>query len=457
MVLLVPLLLARKISSLERPEAGEPQTAAAAPSGASAPVPCLPAADDDPPEFTELLKKNKMAQESTNEFTWKVLAVVSRPATKQRPITTANGNVVMSNDEEWETWADDSALFPRPADEQHPPCWDEKSRQRNGVNLTSSRSKTKLIPAVVAVTESALAQQQAHAVATTAPAAPVPPASCESPGITCNEVRHNRHDFESIVKNRLWYVQGLKQVAALKVNGYIPQGQIIDHESIEIKAEWQRIQCTTDCETKKLLYHWNYDKSGNLYGLVAFHLITRALDNWTWATFEWEGNPGRCDYYGCHDVWGGEDIDAPSQPTYQPYPAAKLSDKVTSLNWKGSAKSEWSHYRLKGTQTAFFGKDGKPTILGSSILEQNVIGGRASCITCHAEASVTSDGMSANSLGKQVPTTAQARTARAGQQYAAIGTPELSSDSHPIGFIWSIIGATCDFSDTVHPCPSLKP
>src|SRR5437879_11804561 len=47
---------------------------------------------------------------------------------------------------------------------------------------------------------------------------------------------------------------------------------------------------------------------------------------------------------------------------------------------------EWFNYRLDGTQTAFVNSNGKPTLLGNSIIGWEHAGvplTQASCITCH--------------------------------------------------------------------------
>ena len=40
------------------------------------------------------------------------------------------------------------------------------------------------------------------------------------------------------------------------------------------------------------------------YALVSFHLISKMVPNWSWATFEHMNNPGRCDVLGCNDTFG---------------------------------------------------------------------------------------------------------------------------------------------------------
>jgi hypothetical protein len=51
----------------------------------------------------------------------------------------------------------------------------------------------------------------------------------------------------------------------------------------------------------------------------------------------------------------------------------------------------WKSYRLKGTQTQFVNNDGTATLLGSSVNEGGFVN-TASCISCHVQASVNTDG-----------------------------------------------------------------
>jgi hypothetical protein len=56
---------------------------------------------------------------------------------------------------------------------------------------------------------------------------------------------------------------------------------------------------------------------------------------------------------------------------------------------------EFGNYRLDGAQTIFAYPDGKPTILGNSIIEGENVGlpaGQSSCITCHSYSSIKTDG-----------------------------------------------------------------
>ena len=52
----------------------------------------------------------------------------------------------------------------------------------------------------------------------------------------------------------------------------------------------------------------------------------------------------------------------------------------------------WKSYRLKGTQTQYYNRDGYPTIVGAAITEGGFVN-TASCLSCHVQASVNNKGV----------------------------------------------------------------
>ncbi len=78
------------------------------------------------------------------------------------------------------------------------------------------------------------------------------------------------------------------------------------------------------------LYHVNTvteDGKPVPYALVAMHVISKMVPNWSWATFEQVNNPGRCDILGCVDSFGAVPARvppaSPSAPQNKLYPAAR--------------------------------------------------------------------------------------------------------------------------------------
>jgi len=124
--------------------------------------------------------------------------------------------------------------------------------------------------------------------------------------------------------------------------------------------------------------------------LVALHIITKQVPNWTWATFEHWKNPGRCDDTGCRDAFGAaEPVVAAQRKPDLGYPQCRPSEALRRMFAAAGIADVWLNYCLKGTQSDFVTSTGAPTLLGNSVAETINAGvphGRSSCITCHAEA-----------------------------------------------------------------------
>src|SRR5262249_45278361 len=123
-------------------------------------------------------------------------------------------------------------------------------------------------------------------------------------GPNTEETRRNRPDFDFIVQNNLYKWPGLK--AAFAANKVIS----FPIDSIEVNANWVEVDelngfngfSGTAADAAKI-YHVN-TAGGKQYALVAMHVISKLVPNWTWATFEHKDNPGRCDVLGCNDAFG---------------------------------------------------------------------------------------------------------------------------------------------------------
>lgn len=173
--------------------------------------------------------------------------------------------------------------------------------------------------------------------------------------------------------------------------------------------------------------------------LLSFHLSTKDLPNWFWATFEHVDNQARCDWTGCNDSFGfladGPQSKLPQPPPGLPPPAPNFTpphqaDDVDgagvqafdlALLYRGvdrisqdldqlfrhfgigtggdnkvgrptPADLAWRSYRLKGSQTQFVTATGRATLLGNSVTEAGFTNS-ASCISCHSRAAVDSRGL----------------------------------------------------------------
>jgi hypothetical protein len=290
-----------------------------------------------------------------DHFVWKLFVEVNAKPASQTTLKTSDGKSVTTNDALWETWADDPWTFPASPDPAHPPVW--PGTVRPGKRLVKPFRGTVHVPDSVLITVGGT-----------------------------EEVRRNRSTFDFVVNNGLWYTQGIA--------AFFGGGKIVDFplDSIEVKGNWVPIQ-----ESDKPHYHWNYDASGKLYGLVAMHITSKALPNWIWATFEWVGNAGRCDFIGCRDCFGYTPSIVPSQTKTAGtvYPGGAITKPLAAMFQEGGLTGEWGaewlNYRLKGSQTDFTDSSGVPLQVGNSVTEGGFVQ-TASCMTCHSRAAVNAAG-----------------------------------------------------------------
>ncbi|MDB2407982.1 hypothetical protein N9W17_05640 [Jannaschia sp.] len=229
-----------------------------------------------------------------------------------------------------------------------------------------------------------------------------------------------------------------------------------------------------------------------LYYLVAMTNASRVLPVWHWYVVEHVANQGRCDYIGCNDsfgfsVPGGGQAGADYGPGYIPphitandvrqennetlfdigltYPPEETGEirtpALTALfagMGIGTAEVDgdpdritaddpaWLSYRMKGTQTAFTTAGGVPTGMGATVTEGGFVNS-ASCVTCHAEASVDAGG----AAGMQ-GVGATWRPNLMGYNQVRMGAPDPGAfytndgpkvTATQIDFIWGILGASC--------------
>jgi hypothetical protein len=112
------------------------------------------------------------------------------------------------------------------------------------------------------------------------------------------EVRRNKAAFQFILDNNLFTEDGL-------ISAFVKDKPIVfPTDAIEVKANWIPADSPGIDPSK---YHTNIASDGKRYALVAMHIISKQIPNWTWATFEHQDMAGRCDYIGCRDSFGAID------------------------------------------------------------------------------------------------------------------------------------------------------
>jgi hypothetical protein len=256
-----------------------------------------------------------------------------------------------------------------------------------------------------------------------------------------------------------------------------------------------------------------YSYNGYYY-LVAMTNASKDLPKWHWYALEHVANEGRCDLIGCNDSYGyqvsahkqrrnnadfgpsyvpphitynndrhsGNDAIFHSGKTYLPVETGETISADLKALLKGfnigtdktdtdpktisGADPAWMNYRMKGTQTAFYHATGVPTGMGASVTEGGFVNS-ASCMSCHAQASVNAYGQSGfQGVGSTW------RPNLDGMTEVTMGAPNISDfyglggptiTATQIDFVWGILGASCQVvSDSPGVCarypdrPSIK-
>lgn len=180
----------------------------------------------------------------------------------------------------------------------------------------------------------------------------------------------NRPAYEFIRARELYSIDGqLRAVAGGPIR--FPYG------AKEVKAKWRPISAAerTRYHTLKVAMA---DGTERLYGLTALHIASKDLPTWFWATFEHVDNPSLPDsehwQLASHDVFACSGV------------AADCNRSPRHIGLEGTV---WQYYRLRGSLTSFTEPNGAARRLANSELETG-FQTTASCITCHARASIAS-------------------------------------------------------------------
>lgn len=305
---------------------------------------------------------------------WEVFILANKPAVNLPP-NSANQLV------EWQTWISDITLYGDPCST---PAW------------PTVPEKPVLKPS--GLFETIKTQSPNHFQSLTSPF------NSEER----EQVFLNKTAFDYIVSKGLWFSEGVLE-HAIEGDINFPEGAII------VKASWKHIH-----EPEKSTYVWQYiDKKDPgstpnprvLVGLNAFHIISKALPDWLWSTFEHIDNAGRCDAIGCKDTFGVDPgYVAPHRQPNLPYEPGMLTPELKAMFEAAGLAKIWQSYRLKGTQVTFTDNMGRANLLGSSVLEPN-FEATSSCMTCHTRATVSNN------------------TTVSGQTHKATGLPVLAHEA----------------------------
>jgi hypothetical protein len=312
---------------------------------------------------TDFMKGLNPALNDPDRVAWCLFLYVNSNAS-----TTGNNNAL------FETWASDNDTF------QTNPVWP-------GPGAAEMALRRPVLPHLGLQQ----AQQQSQPPGLFRPfVLPFSSSQC-TPGQLCvgEEVRRNKATFDYINDNKLYTEDGLRS-STITIS--------FPADSIEIKANWVPVSQLamflqgSGSPNDPSLYHVNSTTENGQqvqYALVSFHIISKMVPNWTWATFEHMNNPGRCDELGCYDTFGANPAATlPNPPNMNPglqYPNCVKTPALTALFATGKIDPAFMNYCLKATQTDFTDAQGVVTRDGNSVTEQGFLD-TASCMSCHARA-----------------------------------------------------------------------
>jgi len=288
---------------------------------------------------------------------------------------------------ELETWATDQDIYT--AEPHWPAPGAPKQLQPNRV--ASDRSMSDLHALVVTPNQCFQPLD--------AQAGNFPPTGCIG-----EEIRRNFATYQYIVSNGLYSTDGLQKAwkARLKVD--------LPADAIQFKGDWVRVPdliewlrrvygMTVTREFIRINYYTNTATAGRVtdeFALVGFHFMTKPIKTRLWMDFEHRLNPGRCDTTGCHDDFGAlrPDVD-PKATANQNYGPCEKTPALLAMMRGAGLSQVWENYCLKGTEIGFVEPNGKPKLLGNSVIERinsKDPVSRSSCTTCHAYAAFNSQG-----------------------------------------------------------------
>ena len=262
----------------------------------------------------------------------------------------------------WRHWPEQAMVYPANPDPQNPPKWSE---------ISESKSVVKAHPPI----QKMLRLRENPIEFFDSQFSTTEDAACEAFGGASEEVRINKQTVDYLQANDLWYVEGKAARFA--------SGQVVNFppDAREVKANWIKLE---DAEkalghtVDKEDYHWDKDDAGNIWLLVAMHLVSKETPNWIWATFEHEDNPCWNKHLKAQDTFGLKD--------------GQVTQDLLALFDKYKLDREpWANYRLDGAQVNFTDPTGRPIILGNSITEFG-FQTTASCMTCHSRSTTDRTG-----------------------------------------------------------------
>ena len=311
----------------------------------------------------------------------------------------------------FETWATDTDTF------QATPHWPQPTE----VRPVSIRPR-----ALLAVQALAVQRRLAQGAAATSgaggtincpqppqPPNPIPPGTppfCVAIYALVEDVFRNFVSFNFIVQNDLFQVSGLAsayaKVAATNKDITFPL------DAIEVKTNWLPVDQLSNFLGPNVTpnlgsYHRRVitpteGGNGRTYVLLSMHIMSKLVPNWTWATFEHQDNPGRCNIVGCRDSFGATQAlvkpTSSADPDQTHYASCEKSAPLAMMFSAVPHDPAFANYCLKGSMSDFADQSGRAFVVGNSVTEQGFVSS-SSCMGCHGSAATNSTGGDPNQAG----------------------------------------------------------
>ncbi len=260
--------------------------------------------------------------------------------------------------------------------------------------------------------------------------------------------------FDFIVQNNLYKVSGLRAAFGKTISFPV--------DSIEVKANWIPVADVPAFTLNRVtpadvpqVFHVNTGSDGKQYALIAMHVISKLVPNWTWATFEHQLNPARCDILGCKDAFGAAQPNvAPNRQAGRGYPPCAKTAALTTMINAAKWDPAYVNYCLKGSQTDQVDNTGLDIRVGNSITEEGFVD-RASCMTCHGRAGWDRNGQATSKAGFDGPLAPLGPInpiwywSFHASPPIYEGMPGLTRTGTSADFVWSV--PFCAVDDTVTP------
>lgn len=331
------------------------------------------------------------AMQQPDRMAWQIFAELNQP-------------VAGTTESLWQTYPEQAEVYPPDPDPANPPKW----RDISGVEpVLRARPST---------------QQRLRATG------PAPARAAASPCDVPNseEVRINKDTFDYLIANDLWYVEGKAKRFAENFDVDFPTG------SREVKANWMKLGPGVDAST----FLTKQDSSGQVWGLIAFHIVSKEVPNWIWATFEHAANPCYSKYLQAQDTFGLAD--------------GQVTPALLALFAEHGLDPElWSNYRLDGAQVTFTDPTGRPIILGNSVTEFG-FQTTASCMTCHARSTSDASGSGSLSVFNEVN---QSDHGTPDPKWFYSSFDPLERVYMQLDFLWSVAFCPNEIGSTKANCP----